>query len=265
MPSLSPSAIDSGVRVVVTPSQSSYFAGEPFAVTITFTNTRSPQSGPSRPNTHKRGAHSISSAPIARPPTSPGTLRTSVTPASTQPKSREDVSTKKGLVGKSFSSKGEDELPELIEQRRKKLLAKSLSVSIPPHELEQIGEGVVPKSASFVQKTFDHHLRVRAYSLYYFLVLDSNRYFSRTSLTPYIITTFALRHLSIEIKPPSCSKTICARWPSVSRVSNGDHNFANLALHPQSIIVDILPRSGPNSRRHNHTIHLDTFHRLPIP
>jgi hypothetical protein len=142
----------------VTPSQSSYFAGEPFAVTITFTNTRSPLSGPSRPHTHKRGAHSISSAPLARPPTSPGTPRTSVTPL-TQPRGREDVSTRKGLVGRSPPSKGADELPELIEQRRKRLLAKSLSVSISPHELEQIGEGVITKSASLAQLTSNHEPR----------------------------------------------------------------------------------------------------------
>jgi len=165
MPGLSTSDLDSGVRVVVTPSQSSYFAGEPFAVTVTFTNTRSPQSGPSRPHTHKRGAHSISSAPLARPPTSPGTPRTSVTPIQTQLKSGEDVSTRKGLVGRSPLPKRADELPELIEQRRKRLLAKSLSVTISPHELEQIGEGVVAKSASFVQQTFNHEPRLCEYSL----------------------------------------------------------------------------------------------------
>src|ERR1700733_15271917 len=140
MPGLYSSDVESGVRVVVTPSQSSYFAGEPFAVTITFTNTRSPQSGPSRSHTHKRGAHSISSAPLARPPTSPGNPRTSVNPVPTQPKSREDVVTKKGLVGRTPSTKAADELPELIEQRRKRLLSKSLSVSISPAEVEQIGE-----------------------------------------------------------------------------------------------------------------------------
>ena len=163
MPGLSSPVGDSGVRVLVTPSQSSYFAGEPFAVTITFTNTRSPQSGPSKPHTHKRGAHSISSAPLARPPTSPGTPRTSVTPVLSQSRGREDVSKRKGLVGRSSPPKG-DELPELIEQRRKRLLAKSLSVSISPQELEQIGEGVATKSTSFVQQTFNHDSRFSEYS-----------------------------------------------------------------------------------------------------
>ena len=66
---------DSPIRVLVTPAQSSYFAGETLAVTITFTNTRSSNYVPtprSAPYTHKRGSHSISSAPLARPPTSPG-------------------------------------------------------------------------------------------------------------------------------------------------------------------------------------------------
>ncbi|KAG0697033.1 Rgp1-domain-containing protein [Suillus ampliporus] len=67
---------DPSIRVQVSPSQSAYFAGEPFSVTITFTNTRvptasSPASAP-LPKSHKRNAHSISSAPLARPPTSPG-------------------------------------------------------------------------------------------------------------------------------------------------------------------------------------------------
>ena len=52
------------------------FAGEPFSVTITFTNVRSPEAGPSKPSpfTQKRGAHSISSAPLVWPPTSAKTL-----------------------------------------------------------------------------------------------------------------------------------------------------------------------------------------------
>src|SRR6267154_809356 len=67
---------DPSIRVQVSPSQSAYFAGETFSVTITFTNTRlstasSPTVSAPAP-THKRNAYSISSAPLARPPTSPG-------------------------------------------------------------------------------------------------------------------------------------------------------------------------------------------------
>jgi hypothetical protein len=77
--------LDSPIRVVITPSQSAYYAGEPFTVTITFTNTRTVEdSGPARSGrpsfSHKRNAHSISSAPLAKPPTSPGIPSASVTP-----------------------------------------------------------------------------------------------------------------------------------------------------------------------------------------
>jgi hypothetical protein len=132
--------MDSAVRVVVTPSQSSYFAGEPFAVTITFTNTRTPETIPSAKtvgHTHKRGAHSISSAPIARPPTSPGTPRTPTSAFYSRSQSRDKAGTRKGLVGSDMvESKSMDGLPGLLEQRRKKMLAKSLSVSIAPRDLE---------------------------------------------------------------------------------------------------------------------------------
>jgi hypothetical protein len=73
---------DPSIRVQVSPSQNAYFAGETFSVTITFTNTRlpvnsnvtpDPASVPAPPQkSHRRNAHSISSAPLARPPTSPG-------------------------------------------------------------------------------------------------------------------------------------------------------------------------------------------------
>jgi hypothetical protein len=50
------------------------------------------------------------------------------------------------------------QLPLLIEQRRKKLLAKSLSVSISSQELEeQLGEGIIaatPASAPFNKQAF---------------------------------------------------------------------------------------------------------------
>ncbi|KAG6836319.1 hypothetical protein H0H93_009157 [Arthromyces matolae] len=170
---------DSGIRVVVTPSQSSYFAGEPFTVTVTFTNTHSPDASPlpgsSRPSGHKRGAHSISSAPLARPPTSPGIgpPKSSIPgPSSsslglgTGTHNKEDVPlVRKGLIGKVPSvlplQKGgadEVELPELLEQRRKRLLAKSksLSVSIAPHEFEEQvgGEATIP-APNYAQGSFD--------------------------------------------------------------------------------------------------------------
>ncbi|KAF8170190.1 Rgp1-domain-containing protein [Mycena galopus ATCC 62051] len=154
------------VRIVVTPSQSSYFAGEPFSVTITFTNTRSPvEPAPSRAishSAHRRNAHSISSAPIARPPTSPGTPRTPRTAVQSPVSrpSRDDTKpTRKGLIGRTAASSSDPpsptgSLPALVELRRKKMLAKSLSVSIAPLDADLYsrnnGGPRTPRSASFL-------------------------------------------------------------------------------------------------------------------
>ncbi|KAF9265604.1 Rgp1-domain-containing protein [Marasmius fiardii PR-910] len=154
--------VDAPIRIQVTPAQTAYFAGEPFSVIITFTNTRSPTStltpGPSRLG-HKRAAHSISSAPIARPPTSPaGQPRTPTTShAVWRDKGKEKEGAKpssiqrKRLIGRDIEKetvsptyKGSDVLPDLIEQRRKRLLAKSLSLTINPGELEaELSAGVL--------------------------------------------------------------------------------------------------------------------------
>lgn len=151
MPSVvSSSDSDAGIRVAITPSQSAYFAGEPFSVTITFTNTRNAEAGPSKPPTygHKRGAHSISSAPLSRPPTSPGTPRTTpVAPLVARAKNNTDAPSRKGLVGKST-----DELA--LEQRRKKLQGKSLSVTISPAEVDAELSHTPSASAGPLQRTF---------------------------------------------------------------------------------------------------------------
>ncbi|KAF6751395.1 hypothetical protein DFP72DRAFT_497598 [Ephemerocybe angulata] len=129
MPNLVTSDPDAGIRVAITPSQSAYFAGEPFSVTITFTNTRSLEPGPSRTPIygHKRGAHSISSAPLSRPPTSPGTPRTLAAPAVTRSKSNTDAPIRRGLVGND---------PDVPGLAKRKLQGKSLSVSIAPPDVE---------------------------------------------------------------------------------------------------------------------------------
>lgn len=180
---------DSPIRVVVTPSQSSYFAGEPFSVTITFTNTHSPEAGPSsRPTPHsshghKRGAHSISSAPLARPPTSPGTPRSAAVAPPT-PRSKhlaDDLPRRKGLIGKSKPPpashqptpslpQNSENLPDLIEQRRKRQLApKSLSVSISPYELEDtLADGVTASAAPYSQRSFYHDSRQRTWFLLFY-------------------------------------------------------------------------------------------------
>jgi RAB6A-GEF complex partner protein 2 len=145
--------MEATIRVTVTPSQSSYFAGEPFSVLITFTNTRSPDLGPSKPSSrsHKRGAHSVSLAPIARPPTSPGPPRTptSALPVVSNTRFSEPRPARKGFIGKQHEPpqpNGSAALPDLIEQRRRKLLAKSQSVSISPTDLEEaLGEAAFPR------------------------------------------------------------------------------------------------------------------------
>ncbi|KAG7092702.1 hypothetical protein E1B28_009032 [Marasmius oreades] len=152
--------VDAPIRVQVRPSQTAYFAGEQFSVIITFTNTRSSTStltpGPSRLG-HKRAAHSISSAPIARPPTSPAgqprTPTTSHTFGRDKWKDKEGGKSnniqRKQLIGKDVGKdlalpRGKDILPDLIEQRRKRLLAKSLSLNLSQGDLEaELSAGVL--------------------------------------------------------------------------------------------------------------------------
>ncbi|KAJ3893392.1 Rgp1-domain-containing protein [Lentinula edodes] len=147
---------DSPIRAVVTPSQSAYFAGETLSVTITFTNTRtySPEgeAGPSSradalprsSRTHKRASHSVSSAPIARPPTSsaglyrPRTPTTAAVPGSPAPSRQTSLGQEsdtriksRGLIGKRLGAEGKDRaVPDLVEQRRMKMSSKSLSLNL---------------------------------------------------------------------------------------------------------------------------------------
>ncbi|KAI0045747.1 Rgp1-domain-containing protein [Auriscalpium vulgare] len=128
--------LDTALRVVVTPSQSSYFAGEPLSVTITITNTRSP----SQPHTartpghgHTRSAHSVSSARLARPPTSPGLVRTpstAIPKQGTQIKTQERV--RKGLVGRGRAGEHDG-----VNGLKRRVPVKSLSVDILPSEVEE--------------------------------------------------------------------------------------------------------------------------------
>lgn len=97
---------DSPIRVVVTPSQSSCFAGEMMSISITFTNTNTSQQTPSRvaSHSHKRGAHSISAVPLAQPPTSPRSPRTVLPVIFTRELGESDVIERKGLIGRSNGS-----------------------------------------------------------------------------------------------------------------------------------------------------------------
>lgn len=93
---------DSPIRVVVTPSQSSCFAGEMISITITFTNTNTSQQTSSRtvPHAHKRSAHSISAVPLAQPPTSPRSPRTVLPLITTREQGENEVIERKGLIGR---------------------------------------------------------------------------------------------------------------------------------------------------------------------
>ena len=208
---------DSGIRVVVTPSQSSYFAGESFSVNITFTNTRSPESLPPRPpsHTHKRGAHSISSAPLARPPTSPGTQRTAVPALPTRSNSGGIHIVRKGLIGKRSSPKDPNEQPDVLEKSRKRLLAKSrsLSVTVAPHEVSQ-----GPKVESLVYvRAYDEiackyqQLQSCRTGISYMecSTIDVDRIFASSTVSIWKIT-------DITTQSPTCTKAVGVRWSNTT-------------------------------------------------
>ena len=124
------------IAITVAPAQSAYFAGEPFSFTITFANTTNPaQSNTNSPRTaafapgHHRAAHSISSAPLARPPTSPGTPKTLSRPQSPAPS--DSAALRKGLVGHRHQGPRSP-----ATNGKQKGLSKSLSVNVStPHEI----------------------------------------------------------------------------------------------------------------------------------
>lgn len=94
---------DSPIRVVVTPSQSSCFAGEMMSIAITFTNTNTAQENSPQATTraHKRSAHSISAVPLAQPPTSPRSPRTVLPVIATRKPGENVLVERKGLIGRS--------------------------------------------------------------------------------------------------------------------------------------------------------------------
>lgn len=127
-----------GIRVVIQPSQSAYFAGEPFSCTVTFTNTRHavPSSrvrshSVSFNPSHKRAAHSVSSAPLARPPTSPGTPKTAQPFLASQNREgdAEGRVSRKGLIGKPATAAA-----AVLEKKRRNV-TRSLSVDITPQDI----------------------------------------------------------------------------------------------------------------------------------
>lgn len=147
---------DGPIHVSVVPSQASYFAGEPFSVTITFTNTRSPTQpttvrSASQGSHHKRSAHSISSVPIARPPTSPATPRTI---ASTSfPRLDDETPVRRGLIGLTGRNLNGGSRHSLSESKRR-TMGKSASTSFTPQDLHEIHDlvdapmGIISQSGS---------------------------------------------------------------------------------------------------------------------
>ncbi|KAF8551929.1 Rgp1-domain-containing protein [Imleria badia] len=136
--------VDPAIRVHVSPSQASYFAGEQFSVTITFVNTRTPES-PKTKNSHRRGVHSISSAPLARPPTSPGIPRPTALPPVAAPVN--NAPARKRLVGQL---PGKTDMATVLEQKRQSLLEKSrsLSIDIPASDVFPNANDTADESAS---------------------------------------------------------------------------------------------------------------------
>ena len=125
-------ARDANMEVTITPSSSVYFAGEQLKVTITFTNLTAP-SAVSKP--HRRG-HSISSAPLARPPTSPGVFTHKYAPSSpaiaptTNPL---NASRRRGLVGQAVSPE-----PPSVTRSKQIIPSKSLSTTISKSEIAHL-------------------------------------------------------------------------------------------------------------------------------
>jgi len=143
------------IEVTIGGCESSYFAGEQIELTLTFTNTNtrpssSNSTAPVSPNpprsaaSHRRGTHSISSAPLPRPATSPGVHqsfhthhRPSLSASSDPPRTR------RGLIG--FSSAPLHSLHHVPQNtpfnaavsRAKRLAgSRSLSVNLLPSQLE---------------------------------------------------------------------------------------------------------------------------------
>lgn len=151
--------VEPAIRVQVVPSQASYFAGEEFSVSITFTNTRTPES-PRVKNSHKRGVHSISSAPLARPPTSPGLLRQ--TAPSAPVNHARDIPARKRLIGQV---PGKLDMSTVLEQKRQSLLQKSrsLSIDIPDGELPPKERDSATESASQYVRAYNEFSNGGAY------------------------------------------------------------------------------------------------------
>ena len=243
--------VDPAIRVHVSPSQASFFAGEQFSVTITFTNIRTPES-PKVKNSHKRGVHSISSAPLARPPTSPGIPRpTAVTPVSAPVNNARDIPARKRLIGQV---PGKLDMSTVLEQKRQCLLEKSrsLSIDIPAGELFQKSTDSAEESASRY---------VRAYNEF----SDPGAYVD-ASVTPLAHTTPRTSdtqpRLSASSTSPSRAQTVRGGCPdSPQRSATAPAPAAQLG---QLIRVYFFPFPRPHSRDPNVSLPRNASPKVPI-
>lgn len=158
---------DSGIRVTVVPSQSSFFAGESFSVKVTFTNTQNPDKptttgkrSVSNPYTHKRAAHSVSLAPMAMPPTSPMTPRTAVPPSLRTPSminKAKKLYERRGLVGCDTSGSKGGERRTGHDPWQKKTMSLSLTpqevaAAIAPHVPSPLRDASFPANHPHARK-----------------------------------------------------------------------------------------------------------------
>lgn len=194
---------DTALRVLVTPSQSSYFAGEPLSVTITITNTRSPQVQVVAPprSTHKRSAHSVSSARLARPPTSPGLPKSPFSTLLRSAPPKPSAPTRKGLVGTTPPKNGSQS--QSISERR--VAVRSLSVDIPPHEF--------PRSLQDDTKMSQIHAARRAGGSSSSRVKRTAQ-IRRAKLTSRVIPISPFILHAPAFKSPTCSQGLNRRWSS---------------------------------------------------
>lgn len=196
---------DSPIRVVVTPSQSSCFAGEMMSITITFTNTKTSPENSSQAvtRTHKRGAHSISTVPLAQPPTSPRSPRM-VLPAVVPRKLGENgVIERKGLIGRSDS-----------HSRKMRNSNRSLSLDMTfkgncEVSSEQETSPPPPKTPIHVQRA----LGTTTGTPHTAVVFGNRRliHHPRSLISTHLITSGKICIASYLIQTPSCSQTISAR------------------------------------------------------
>lgn len=147
------------IEVTIGGCESSYFAGEQVELTVTFTNTNTntrPSSSnstavtplsahpPRSPASHRKGTHSISSAPLPRPPTSPGMRQSFHTHTGPSLHTSEPPRTRRGLIG--FTSalshslhhvQGNTPFNAAVSRTKRLAGSLSLSVNLSPLQLDE--------------------------------------------------------------------------------------------------------------------------------